>query len=1395
MTEVALSGKSFVDQAIDQEKHYSWMNALESYDRALELIPEEDLGSVGDILERRAYAFYRAALQAESTEQFRKWIPKAIESYDKARTVYVKTHLPDSKGRIRRCEAMTAFLNYWLTDDVAQMKRFAREAWDLAETALHDFDNANGSLEFIRTFNQLSLAAAIAYNYSSDPESREILVKEALEHAEKGICLASGSGQNVELAKAHVSIAAFTVGMERDFVDSVEKDRVDLNAWDSWLKAVELCEEAALAEVPLMVVLQGWPVACPTEERLAIYEKARELAPKTGDRFLTGCVLDGLAQRLLSMALSIEDALQRETISKQGLERAREARDSLAKVGFTSPNVSQIWVEAPEAGYYAVQSYQETDLKKKRELAGKALEPCTEQLRLAKESGYPDVEAAANVMLGFVLKDLGRSEANLERKKSYLVRSKEHLEFAAIADKKLHPLSYHIHGIDLGMLAEVEAELAGMVANPDTKKKLLRESILKKRESLSLCEKDLSSTQDTNPNLCGDIAIEFYTCGTWAARLYGMSLDKDDLLIAADAFEKAAALFSRASIPSRSAESNWDCARACDELGEFQRASERFELASKEYRKAADQVPRLRELYEDHASYMDAWGDIERARNHHTREEPGLAKGFYEKASIKHANTRRWGYLASNYSAWAQVENAEDLSRREKCKEAIKAFGEAAGLFRSSRESLQNQLARLEDPEERQMVRRLEKSADQRGDYCNARICLEEARLLDKRGEASAGSEKYGLAASMFQRIYNELESEQDKMEFGHIIGLTKAWQTMLRAEAEASPVLYAQASKLFEGAKELSLSEKGKLLAMGHSRFCRALEAGARFADTGDETLHKAATQHLESAANYYLKADLPSASAYARASKLVFDSYVYMGNAGKEADQAKKAKLYAMAEKVLEASLTHYERADQPGKGEQVLKLLAKVREDRELAHSLTEVLRAPDIVSTTMAFSTPSPSHEWATGLEKFGHADVQAMIVVAEKDLKIGDNLNVDVELVNAGRGPAQLIKIENAIPVGFEVISKPEHCRVEDDCLNLNGKRLDPLKSEGLSLVLKPTRQGQFSLKPRILYLDENGKYKSHEPEPMKVTIGTEATGLEGKAVQVDTREAAEARSLLAGLNVVTLSHYRVVGNYVRYGKAVCNALKDAKQKMVAACQRSSPKRENYIIWAPPGSGKTYFVQEVAALLGSSVHYSELNLAKLDEGGFRSGLANLRDAQGPCLCLVDEVDANTGVSWPYEALMPFLDASATEAAQFVFVLAGSSGSSLEEMKQTIASRPKGPDILSRVPTDNEYSIPPMGVGDRLLVVLSQFRQAGKQMGHEVREVEKLGLYYVALNPRLSNARQLREFAVRCAERVLPGDDRLKYDSLFRPGDLENKLFWTQALQSAGALVDSFLLIED
>ena len=61
-------------------------------------------------------------------------------------------------------------------------------------------------------------------------------------------------------------------------------------------------------------------------------------------------------------------------------------------------------------------------------------------------------------------------------------------------------------------------------------------------------------------------------------------------------------------------------------------------------------------------------------------------------------------------------------------------------------------------------------------------------------------------------------------------------------------------------------------------------------------------------------------------------------------------------------------------------------------------------------------------------------------------------------------------------------------RVEDACIDMRGKRLDSMKTEELTLVLKPMVQGVFQLKPKILYLDEHGGYRSHEPEPIDITV-------------------------------------------------------------------------------------------------------------------------------------------------------------------------------------------------------------------------------------------------------------------------------------------------------------------
>lgn len=286
---------------------------------------------------------------------------------------------------------------------------------------------------------------------------------------------------------------------------------------------------------------------------------------------------------------------------------------------------------------------------------------------------------------------------------------------------------------------------------------------------------------------------------------------------------------------------------------------------------------------------------------------------------------------------------------------------------------------------------------------------------------------------------------------------------------------------------------------------------------------------------------------------------------------------------------------------------------------------------------------------------------------------------------------------------------------------------------------------------------------------------------------------SDAASLLIRMSDLSFSRYTVVGKYTRYDEAARHLLKDLRQKLVAAFESPTPKHENYLLWAPPGTGKTFLVKQISDSLRPRVSYREINLAESDEASFRSALAHLAGADSPVLCFIDEVDSKPSEPWPYEALLPVLDGKVQPDRRTVFVLAGSSGERLADLEDRMAARPKGTDLISRIPQENAYGIPAMSQGDRILMAAANLWEAARDTGQRVDEIEKLGLYYVAVSPALSSARQIREFAVRALERLPAGEDRIKFDHLFAAGDAQSKEFWLQARNSAPSLINSYLRI--
>ncbi|NIN51572.1 MAG: hypothetical protein GTO23_00155, partial [Nitrososphaeria archaeon] len=766
-----------------------------------------------------------------------------------------------------------------------------------------------------------------------------------------------------------------------------------------------------------------------------------------------------------------------------------KAQRHFSVLSYLNPRIGLILAPGGYAEHHLFSTQIEIDLEKILELLEKSEKAGLKALKIAEDSDIPHI---IDRMCHFLSKTLWKKatlEPNIDIKRSLLEKAIKYRERNIEIEERLFPFDYWNLGIWHSYLALIKTELADIEPDPKFKRRLLEDAAVGMEKSIESINKVMPFIEKR-----GD--IHQYVALYWRqdkheiilTRLYEATNEPEYLRRAIETSRKAIKSASKLDAISWMAESYWKIAKTYDILGEHIESADNFRRASESYVKAAEKILQLKAFYQEHAAYMRAWSEIERARHHHKEKRYGKAREHYEKAAKLHETTKRWGYLSTNYLSWARLEEAEDLSRTEQTQEARDIFQQAAKLFEEAKESISTELKTIEAIEERQTAEGLFNASDVRREYCLGRVALEEARLLDRQGDHLVSSRRYGQATERFQKVIDALERESDRRELRPIVCLCQAWQKMMMAEARASPTLYGDAADLFEKAWEHALDQKTSILAQANSSFCKALEAGARFEIKRDTTLFAAAKNHIEAATNYYLRAGLESASEYANATSRLLDAYMYTYRAQTEPDPVGKARFYQMSERLLQASAGSYLKAKHPEKSEEVRRILGRIIEEREIAVSLTEVLHAPSLASTTTSFSTPTPSYEQAVGLERFEYADIQANLIIGEREVNVGEDVDLEIALVNAGKAPAQLIKVEEVIPHGFEVKRAPDTCRVEDSYIDMKGRTLSPLKTEELKLVLRPLNRGTFHLRPRVLYLDESGRYKSHVPEPATVEV-------------------------------------------------------------------------------------------------------------------------------------------------------------------------------------------------------------------------------------------------------------------------------------------------------------------
>lgn len=1080
--------ESVLNQAKEKEKKYDWLEAAEIHKMALQLARKEGYSKMGEIQERIGYCFHRAAFQAETQEEFKKHMDSSVKAYEEGAKFYERSvHSKDAPAHTSHLKAKASHSKFWVAKAPSERKVLLKTCQKSVKEALKTYNKTGNLLGYGKAVNTLLECFEERYFFARDWQEMKSQGEEAIEYSEKAVEVFSKSEytDEYELTRTYCWFGGW-VGSMTAFVESIEKQTEGMQKSLEYAhKALEISEKTGdsyligisnRAVGHAIMVLTG-----DFEKSLKHAEKMLEMGNRTRDNLLKAWACESLTYFGFWKTTMEEDPEKRRIGFNKAIQRAKDAI-----------TYYKLLCYAFHQSYYFhldccfELANDSTNPKKKRILLERTAEVGRKYLEQVKAADSPTMIYSFLHSLSKVLLLLSAMKINKSERIELLREASKYREENVDLDTRLTPFFYWNRGVTFNYLALTEAELAKIEPNNKEKEGLLRKAVVNMENCLSFCQKEVKARPQ--PLLMGALGDYHDQFGSILNQLYSLTHERRFLERAIEIYEAAVQAWGKADLHGRMAEGHWQVAKFYDHLREHSKAVVKFESASAEYTLIAEKIPNLKEFYIDHAVYMQAWSEIEKAKHHHSEKRYGQAKEHYKTTSDLHKSTKRWKYLSTNYLAWAQLEAAEDQSREDQPKEAKTLFQEAAATFVKASESIKAKLDEIETEEEKKLASELIKASDTRREYCLGRNVLEEAKLLDRKGEHLASSKKYGLAAETFTRI-GKTEPKQSRIELLPITYLSQAWQEMMMAEAKASSNMYGKAAELFRLAQEHALDERTGQLALANSSFCKALQAGTEFETTRDMSAYSTAKNHMEAAATFYAKAGFGDASEYAKATRRLFDAYTYMHQAEVEPEPEKKAQFYRMTEKLLQASVKSFNKAKHAEKSRQVERLLETVKEERQLAVSLVEVLQHPTATLTTASFSMPNPTYEQAVGLEMFEHAQIQANLIVQKGEVNVGEDVALEIEMVNAGKGVATLVKVEDFIPIAeFKVVDKPEMYRFEDSYLNMRGKRLDPLKTEDVKVVAKPQAKGTFTMKPRILYIDDAGKYKSHEPEPVTITI-------------------------------------------------------------------------------------------------------------------------------------------------------------------------------------------------------------------------------------------------------------------------------------------------------------------
>lgn len=1070
-------------EASDKASKYEWAKSAEIYRRILEKIDrQKDSVHAADVSDIIGKSYFKAAFQSHTREDFQQTMTLSEKAYSEASGLYEASGL---EALAKRAEAGALFSGFWILDGSEEKRAVLEKSVGLAQEALQIFEVHGDRQNIAETLLDLLVYREKAVHLSIERSPLVNVFESALENAWRIIEEPDLAGDPTILGTIHTLAQLYFVAdyvLEQPRYEELERRLARLRD-----RIVELAEKIgttnarALCNEALMVLSSDLEGDVP--KTLGLFEKTMPLAKTLGDRFMIGRLNVIAAAMARWLGLSEEYVEERHEQLRNTTRLAQEAIDNFqpCQPGAWLKRAYGLRVDA--SNYLAL--IVETDIDKKRSVLREAIDSTRKAMTYEGHSFVTGMgHQLSRAMYLLATMNVGPEEATRLLKEALSIR-----EDTVRTLERLSPHSFS-RGMALNYLALIKAELSKIEVDPSKKLSLLRDASADMEQCVKLC----ATLTGITPGLPGQVRAQAqYTesQGDILQQLYNETLETSLGREAIHAYQQTISHLSKSSSLGPIPPVRWKIAQTHDSLREYKEASESFRQAASEYRLAGGKLPRLAPTFEEFAVYMEAWVLIEEARLKHDQELYAPAAENYASAANMLAPTKSWSHLSKHYSACSFLEIGEALSRQEGQLAAIESFKAAQVAFDKAKNALEAKLRGDPSSQAKELKDWLDITQG-RLKYSLGRTQLEEAKVLDAKGEAEASSNKYRTASETFGSLVARAHDEQTRRELEALRLVCAGWSKMKAAEEKASPELYSEAADSFMRVERAAIGKRSRLAALANASMCRALESGSIFRRTRDRELYREIKRHLETAADFYEEASNRRAADWTRATQRSFDALTYLGEAEIETDPRKKTEFYHLAEQHLGLAANLYGDAGFEYKREEALRNLKRAREEKELLLTPIEALDQ-NAAFTEATFTPASLTSDQAGSIERFEAANVVGNASLEKDELSIGSEFTLELEMANVGKAPAMLIKLENIIPEGLELDMKKITHQVEDHHIEMRGRRLEYLKTHEVKLPLEARRKGAYVLRPRLLYVDEKGVYRSYEFEPTHVNV-TEAAG-------------------------------------------------------------------------------------------------------------------------------------------------------------------------------------------------------------------------------------------------------------------------------------------------------------